>query len=229
MKKARVDKYSNDRLRARKAKILQEARHLIGSKGIDGLTMRELADNSGVALATLYNIYGSKDVLVGHAVNDFFENILEIRPGKLKDQSALDRMLTLLDLIASYVKKSAAYVRVVTALYFRLERDQDMHGMLYKLAYTELIGLLAELRRDAQFRDWVSLDLLADEMAEQIMWRILQWARNSVPDSHLADSLRFGVLQILVGASRGPVADLLQTHLQKSTRKLVKLRESNRG
>lgn len=226
-KPVRVDKYSNENLRARKARILQTARTLIGSKGLEGLTMRELADRSGVALATLYNIYGSRDVLIHHAVNDFFDNILELRLTKAKNKNALGRMLLLLELIARYVMDSPEYARVVVAMYFKLDRGQGMHGMLYTLAHTELTKLLEEMRHEAHYAEWVSIDLLADEMTEQVMWRLFQWTRGVIPDRYLVDALTFGVLQIFAGSTHSALNATLQSHLRKSTRRLVKLRLSN--
>lgn len=223
----RVEKYSNERLRARKARILQEARNLIGTKGVDGLTMRELADKSGVALATLYNIYGSKDVLVSYAVNDFFEKILETGVVASPGKTTLERMLGLLDLIAKQVRKQAAYTRVVVTLYFKLDSDMGIHNMLYKIAITEFTELLEEMRAEADYHDWVSVELLADEISEQLLLRIFQWVRGGVPDAHLADVIKFSVLQLLVGATRGTVSTTIHTHLAKLARKLARVRSAN--
>ena len=222
--KIRIEKYSNERLRARKARILQEARNLIGTKGVEGLTMRELADNSEVALATLYNIYGSKDLLITYAVNDFFEPIVETGVKKTLKKTSLDRLLMLIETIAEYVKKSPAYVRVVVAMYFKIERDQGIHKMLYSLALNEFSTVLEGMREEANYHDWVAIDLLADEISEQILWRLFQWSRGVVPDEHLAEFMKYSALQILVGATRGEITETIHAHLKKTTRKLVKIR-----
>lgn len=225
----RVEKYSNERLRARKARILQEARDLIGAKGVEALTMRELADKSNVALATLYNIYGSKNVLVSCAVNDFFGPISTAGIKKTPKQTSLDRLLTLLAQMARHVRKSPSYVEVVAAMYFKLDRDQHMHNMLYHLAHTEFTEILEQMRDEAHYSDWVSIDLLADEMSEQVMWRVFQWSKELIADTHLAEYMKFSVLQILVGATRGEITDLIQAHLERTTRKLAKIRALTHG
>lgn len=219
----RIEKYSNDRLRARKARILKTARQIIGAKGVDGLTMRELAEKSDVALATLYNIFGSKDVLVGYAVNDFLEGILDLSVQKAPKKASLEKLLLVLDLIARDVKKSSAYIHVVVALYFKIERDKGVHNMLYNIGHSKFAELLESMRDEANYYDWVSLDLLADEFTEQVLWRILQWGRKAIPDSLLADSMKYSVLQILVGATRGAMTDQINAHLKTTTSKLARL------
>ena len=49
----------------RRSNILSVARQLIAEKGYSGVTMRELAEKSGVAYKSLYDLYGSKDNLLG--------------------------------------------------------------------------------------------------------------------------------------------------------------------
>lgn len=220
----RVEKYSNERLRARKARILAEARNLIGSKGVEGVTMRELAEKSDVALATLYNIYGSKDLLVACAVNDFFDPIIAAGIKKSRGKSSLDRLMALLETISLHVRKSPAYVNVVIAMYFKLDRDQGIHEMLYKLAHSELTSILDQMRDEVDYNEWVSLDLLADEMSEQVMWRIFQWCRGDVPDAYLDAFMKFSLLQILVGAVRGDMAATMQAELKKCAKKVLRLR-----
>lgn len=224
MTRARVEKYSNERLRARRARILQTAREIIGEKGVDGLNMRELAEKSGVALATLYNIYGSKDVLVSYAVNDFLESILETTVQKTARQTSLDRLLTLIDMIGRDVKKSASYTLVVVALYFKSGRDQGVHDMLYKIGLSKFSEVLDNMREDAGYAEWVSIEMLADEMTEQVLWRILQWSRDSFPDRLLGDHMRLSALQILAGVTSGPMHGEIVRQLRLTTEKLAKVR-----
>ena len=65
-------------------------------------------------------------------------------------------------------------------------------------------------------------------MSEQVLWRIFQWSRGIVPDTHLAEFMKYSVLQILVGSTRGDLTETIHEHLKKTTRKLVKIRATMR-
>lgn len=47
-----------------KSKIMSTAKQLIFDKGYAGLTLREVADQCGLAVGTIYNYFSSKDMLV---------------------------------------------------------------------------------------------------------------------------------------------------------------------
>lgn len=44
----------------RRARIIAEARRLIGEHGFDGLSLRKLAAAAGVTVPTIYNLIGGK-------------------------------------------------------------------------------------------------------------------------------------------------------------------------
>jgi len=209
------------RQRARKARILQQARAIIGEKGIEGLTMRELAASSGVALATLYNLYGSKETLVGIAINDFFEPIVAQAAAKSASKSPLKRLLLLVDEIAANVLDAEAYARVVVALYFRSDADIEVHGMLYSLARKEFAGIMSEMESQKDLLDWVATGLVADEMAHQVMARLHQWCRGDICDVQLSQVMKYGALQILAGACNGALSQAVTKELKMLTRRLA--------
>lgn len=57
--------------------VLDVARQLIAEVGLDGMTMRQLAERSGVSYSTVYNIYGNKETVVASAVAELFKRQLE--------------------------------------------------------------------------------------------------------------------------------------------------------
>jgi len=56
---------------ARRAKIIEETIGLIGEVGPDAVQMRDVGQRSGVALATLYRYFSSKDNLLAAALEDW--------------------------------------------------------------------------------------------------------------------------------------------------------------
>ncbi|MCV7348027.1 TetR family transcriptional regulator [Mycolicibacterium rhodesiae] len=56
---------------ARRAKIIEEVIDLIGAVGADAVQMRDVAQRAGVALATLYRYFSSKENLLAAALADW--------------------------------------------------------------------------------------------------------------------------------------------------------------
>lgn len=76
----------DDRQERTRADVLAAVGQIIGSDGLDGLTMRKLAERAGVAVATLYNQFGDrKGVLVAFASHG-----LDQLEGELDEQPASD-------------------------------------------------------------------------------------------------------------------------------------------
>jgi AcrR family transcriptional regulator len=55
-------------------------REQISAVGYEALNIRDLAAASGVALKTLYNLYGSKDELLLAAVADLLSDVQNLEP-----------------------------------------------------------------------------------------------------------------------------------------------------
>ena len=58
------------RVEERRNRIVERTRQLVAERGIDELTIRDLADECGVAVATLYNQFGSREGVIG-AISSF--------------------------------------------------------------------------------------------------------------------------------------------------------------
>ena len=53
---------------ARRERILSVTLELIGERGVEAITMRDLALRCGVAVATLYNQFGSRESVIAEAL-----------------------------------------------------------------------------------------------------------------------------------------------------------------
>lgn len=71
----RKGSYSSPRQQERRQRILEVVREQIAAVGYEALTMRDLAAASGVALKTLYNLYGNKDKLLLAAVAELISDV----------------------------------------------------------------------------------------------------------------------------------------------------------
>lgn len=58
-------------------RILDSAERLLTEKGYQGLTIREIADECGIASGTVYNYFKSKEMLVGTIIGNRWIATLE--------------------------------------------------------------------------------------------------------------------------------------------------------
>jgi AcrR family transcriptional regulator len=77
-----------------RAEILHAVGEIIGAEGLDGLTMRKLADRAGVAVATLYNQFTDRDgVLVAFVSSGLDQLELELDEQPAADPIDATRVL----------------------------------------------------------------------------------------------------------------------------------------
>ena len=86
-------KYESARQLERQSHIIETARRLLEEEGYEGMTMRGLAKQAGVAQGTLYNLYSSKDELVLAAINYVLEELGEKAIAMVDGKHGLDACL----------------------------------------------------------------------------------------------------------------------------------------
>ncbi len=71
---------------AARAAILDAAHVLFGERGVDSVTMAEVAEASGVARATVFNHFGSKQALVEAITESVYDGYTELLKNALADR-----------------------------------------------------------------------------------------------------------------------------------------------
>ena len=66
---------TQSRSREKYDKIIQTARELIGNKGNDSVSMREISKDSGVALASIYQYFPDKNAILQAIMESLFEQV----------------------------------------------------------------------------------------------------------------------------------------------------------
>ena len=90
------------RQQKRRENIMQTARTLIAERGYEGVTMRDLAAESGVATKTLYLQYGNKENLLTTAVEDLHRTVYsEIDDTSI--ENGFDRLFFIIESISTWV------------------------------------------------------------------------------------------------------------------------------
>ncbi len=101
---------------ARRARLLQAARELASDGGYSAVTMHDVADRAGVARATVYRYFSSKDHLLVEVAADWAQLIADVR---VPTEGAAERLSVLLevlvDLAADNLPLTSAVVQAVTS------------------------------------------------------------------------------------------------------------------
>lgn len=165
------------RVRARSSrKILDAARWLVELDGIDGLSMRRLANEADVSVRTIYNLFGDKDGLLEALVRESFD-AMAAAVGDLDAHDPIDRIwqaaTIAIDVNCRYVPKAVVNAIVTDA---RLQRDLSTHwpGLDLTLeairAATRSRALRADLAPETLFEH-------AGAVFLHLLWR---WSRGDI-------------------------------------------------
>ena len=146
----------------RREDILAAARKLITERGYDGVNMRDLAKESGVAPKTLYHQFENKDKLLRAAVEERFRYLYRL----IDDadvEHGIDRLYFILDSVADSTKKNLAYAQALTPLL--TQSITDTFTQIRMATYRKAIDQIAE---EGEFVDWVDLDMLSALIYRQV-------------------------------------------------------------
>ncbi len=182
----------------RRATILSQARELMEERGYEGITMRDLADRSGVALKTLYDIYGSKDDLLAQAVGERARLVFE---GLDRDTGKVgfDRLMMIVErqwrgaLEVPNLTKSVAPILNAQPGAFNIESA-------YMRYHRRAIQEIAEA---GDLAPWADVDFLVRLMLVDQGPITILWSRNEISSEQLLDFTVMMMCQVLYPAVLG--------------------------
>lgn len=196
--------YASERMAERRNEILATARLLLAER--DGnFTMRELARRSGVALATLYNIFGSQDELTSEAIVNVFRGRLT-RWSDVNgppDPSHVERRL---EETVAEIFRQPAFARKMVELYFHPGRLPAVARVLHAEPLGELLRFYAAFEKIDMLATGADIELMAGETLVAQYAIIARWAGGDFPDSELLFRLKHVALALLSANLRAPHA-----------------------
>ncbi|MGE0665731.1 MAG: TetR/AcrR family transcriptional regulator [Sphingomonadales bacterium] len=195
------------------------ARQLIAEKGYAGVTMRELAEKSGVAYKSLYDLYGSKDNLLGKAIEERLRLVFE-SIDRAVTSSGFQRLMDIIERTSAYTLEIPNLARALEPI---LASDPAKFSIGENMQKFHREALL-DISRQGDLIDDANVDyLLHDVMLASGAVR-LYWANGVIADEDLAKAQKFSaakaVFPFLRGASRDAAFRLVQDlHLQLAGRR----------
>ena len=178
-----------------RGEVLAAAGEIIAEHGVDGVTMRKLAERAGVAVATLYNQFGDRQgVFVAFVANglDQLELELDARPAA----APIDATRAL---FAGFDEAFERDPDVWRPIFATIKQHPGSHG-LGPLGERVVAAIEADLAKAAA-EGWFAVDVDTDALARHLfitrMNRIEKWAHGAIDWEQCTTSSRLGLELIL--------------------------------
>ena len=146
---------SQQRSKEKYEQILLSAKELIGQKGNDLVTMREISKHSGVTLPSIYQYFPDKTAILQAIMEDYFSQVRETLVTLLKD---CDSMQVLSEQLNSGIDIFYALVKdepVVSVLWASLQASVSLRELDAKdsainagIITDKIFSIIGELRKD---------------------------------------------------------------------------------
>lgn len=171
--------------------VLDAAGALIAESGVDGLTMRQLAERAGVAVATLYNQFGDRDGVLVAFVSSGLDQ-LEI---DLDAQPPVGPIDTTRGLFEAFDATFVGEPEVWRPIFALLKSGPGPLGMgeVGDRVVQYIEHDLAKAAADGMFALDVDTDRLARHVFNSRMSRLEKWAQDAIDWDWYRSSSRLGL------------------------------------
>lgn len=205
--------YASNTMAKRRSDILEAARRLLTEQA-GNFTMRELASKSGVALATLYNIFGSQKELIGQAV-------IEVLRGNLTSWTVSDDMSIAaqveqrLESVVTEIFRRPAYARKMAELYFLSDPEGGVADLLHDVSLEDVSQAIRRLAERGMLAEDSDPDIVAREMVLIQYALVARWSAGKFPDEQLLIRLKHVTLGHLAGSLIPDLADACRKRMSE--------------
>jgi AcrR family transcriptional regulator len=185
--------YSSPRQQERQQRILTVVREQITAAGYDGINVRDVAAASGVALKTLYNLYGSKDELMLAAVAELLSDVQQLEH-VAGAEPGIARHLAHTEAVARQIVATPAYADTMARTLFQAGRDHRLVDVLLGNSVRLLKENLQQALTQGELIENLDMEATARILAGHQWSVVLLWnkgliALDAVPGAILRSSL----------------------------------------
>ena len=211
--------YSSQRQAARRSRILRAAGQHLERHGLEALSMASIAAVSEVSVKTLYNLFGSRDLLLLEAAAEVLVDI-----GQSKEiqaaEAGLPRLLAYVVTTMVNFNKMPAYARAVISTIVKADLEPhlaDRHmGVVRRFAETSL--QFAE--DNGELRDDTDILQLAEHISANQWGAVLLWEKGLLKveqlPTHVALSHYMTLLPLCIGTRKERMSAELEALIQDS-------------
>jgi AcrR family transcriptional regulator len=206
----------------RRQRILRAARVLIEADGAASLSMRRLAAEAGLAVATLYNLFGSKEEIRSAWGGDLLDGVdAELNDTPL--EQPLARARAVIHVGVAHIVREAAVTRPALLAGHFAPFDGDECAVSLRAAEMQRVALV-EAVAQGLLRDDVRPDLLAAQIYEGFNAAQMSWAQGRIDGEGFLNKALYSLTVCLLAAATDATRPQLIAELREIEPRLETLR-----
>ncbi|MFM5931142.1 MAG: TetR/AcrR family transcriptional regulator [Novosphingobium sp.] len=198
--------YASPSIIARRHRILDETRRMIGEVGIANLSMDDVAKRANVAKRTLYNAFQSKEHLIASAISKYFEDYA-VKIDYSTESATLEWMIERLVIVARRNLSIRNYTRALMNIYFSSAVDPEIRQAIHEIASKSHEPWVLELDRKGQLAPWIDAEDLIAMLVRLRYATAHAWAEGLIPDDQLVYELLRSFFTLMAGSTHGTARD----------------------
>ena len=204
----------------RRDDILEAARRLIRQSRDFSFSMRALAEEAGVSIATPYNLFGSKQAIL-LAVLDADLAHYQAALGALK-ADAIDVLFEAVTLMTEHLTGEPDFYRSVLAGLSK-EGGPRFRMMVSGPRYLMWKRLLGQAAEAGLIRHDLDPDAFAVTLSQLIFANVIEWAQGTLTPAEMDARIRYGLALALLAVATDRSRKLLDTRLRGAEQALQRL------
>ncbi|MBM4461849.1 MAG: TetR/AcrR family transcriptional regulator [Chloroflexi bacterium] len=163
----------------RQQQIVEAARSIVTARGIEALTIREIAKEVGISEADIYRHFASKKVILLFLIEDVEKTLMEmVERAASEEREPVQSLENVLKAHLSYVEQRRGVSLLVVAETLRLA-DKDLRKRMFEVV-NRYIGRIAEILaqgvRSGHVRKDIDLDTAALTFFALVHATVTLWA-----------------------------------------------------
>lgn len=189
------------RQRERRDRILEVTYALLARHGYDGVSMKMIAAQAGVAERTLFNIYSTKDALIAMSARERTALILSEAVANAADPG-IGFFVSLCETLARRTLEAPEVARALAPV---LVQQAELVGL--NALYRRHVGQVLEGLAASGLVEDDSIEVLNALIGMDMVGNVTLWAGHVIADAELETHMRLSVCQVLLTHSRGTLRE----------------------
>lgn len=186
----------------RRQRILAASLEVIQKVGVDGLSMRKIAEEAGLAVTTLYNLFGSRDDIVHALVLGFVDEIERYFDAHQESDDPLVRLRSLYSLaISRMVENSSTYKPALVALYRSISSVPDRLELSLHRMTSASTAALAQAQERGLIRADAAPATLSAHLNNGFVWVVYLWAEGLIDAEEFNARSLYGINLLLLAVA----------------------------
>ncbi len=188
---------------ARRQRILDSAREILAREGVAGLSMRKLAEEAGLAVKTLYNLWGSRAAILQGVISQAMDRMDEALEGEAPlREDPLERCRAVVTVTIRHLVADEAVFRTLLLASFEVQEGRALReGPVTARASHMQAVALREAVEQGLLEDVHDPELLGRQIYHGYEMAHVQWAFGVIDEAGFRARALYGLYVALLGAA----------------------------